>query len=194
MQGEPHPVCYEFLRFYRQHRAVLGQVVSDPLLENGVPVQYFEEARLEYHAREGRVVISNLGEWYFQRNEPDPRLLQARPSGGEAPLRRSVLTMRVMASVSPVLAHPGEQVHLLVWVTDQLGRPLSGAAIRLQFTDTRGNPLAAPLTPQAFTTDSQGRLDIRLPVPNYRGHIAVGVSATFGGITGEAETAFRVWH
>ncbi len=192
--GEPHAVCYEFLRFYQQHRAVLGQVVSDPLLENGVPVQYFEEARLEYHAREGRVVLSNLGEWYFQQNEHDPQLLRPLPAGGEAPLRRAVLTLRVMATITPVLAHPGDQVHLIVWVTNQLGQPLEGATVQLQFTDTLGEPLTAPFTPQAFTTDDDGCLNVWLPVPDYRGHIAVRVHVTFDGITGEAETAFRVWH
>ncbi len=194
VEGALHPVCYEFLRFYQQHRTVLGQVVSDPLLENGVPVQYFEEARLEYHAREGRVVLSNLGEWYFQQNEHDPQLLRPLPAGGEAPLRRAVLTLRVMATITPVLAHPGDQVHLIVWVTDQLGQPLEGATVQLQFTNTLGEPLTAPFTPQAFTTDNDGCLNVWLPVPTYRGHIAVRIRATFDGITGEAETAFRVWH
>lgn len=193
-RGTLHAVCYEFLHFYLQHRDVLGPVVSDPLMENGVPVQYFEEARLEYHARTGRVVLSNLGEWYFQQTERDPQLLRPLPAGGDAPLRRAVLTTRVRAAVAPVLAHPAERVHLQVWVTDQVGRPLPGATVHLLFTDTTGAPLAAPLTPQAYTTDSRGCLSLWLPVPNYRGHIAVRVTATFEGTTGEAATAFRVWH
>ena len=195
--GKQHPVCYEFLKFYEKYKAYIGRVVSDPLEENGIPVQYFEGARLEYNPTHGRVTLSNLGEWYFQRYEPDPSLRLPLPPASNAPHRRAALQIEVRLAAEKILLFPGETQHIFIQVTNHLGEPLPGAQVSLRFLTPAGAPLSPtdPTRPQTLTTNAQGCAQAAITVPiNYRGRVVVRVSATFADQTGESETTFRVWH
>lgn len=57
---------YGFLRFWRAHGQVttFGYPITELLLEDGKPVQYFERARFEYHADHNAVLLGLIGSEY----------------------------------------------------------------------------------------------------------------------------------
>ena len=80
-----HVVSYAFLNFYDQNGGldVFGYPISEPLIENGYTVQYFQRMRMEWHperARDDRVTLGALGREYIDRyglcllyTSPSPR-------------------------------------------------------------------------------------------------------------------------
>ncbi len=81
-----HSLGYNFRLFYEQQggKAVFGYPISEVFLENGVPIQYFENARLEWHANLGRVEAGLLGTWAARdkREQPPFQRLPAAPADG----------------------------------------------------------------------------------------------------------------
>jgi LPXTG-site transpeptidase (sortase) family protein len=66
-----HTLAYAFRQFYDTHggQRVFGLPLSEVYLEAGIPVQYFERARLEWHAQHAQVVPSLLGSWAAQERQ-----------------------------------------------------------------------------------------------------------------------------
>jgi LPXTG-site transpeptidase (sortase) family protein len=79
--GEPvlfaetgHTLGYSFRRFFEQHGgvAILGMPITEVFLDEGRPVQYFERARLEWHATGATVLAGHLGRWAAQDRMTEP--------------------------------------------------------------------------------------------------------------------------
>lgn len=64
-----HTLAYNFRLFWDQNGGlpVFGYPISEVFLEDGRPVQYFERARLEWHANVGLVLAGQLGRWAGER-------------------------------------------------------------------------------------------------------------------------------
>lgn len=186
-----HAVCYEFLSFYRRYGAVIGPPVSDALWENGVLVQYFTAARLV--CQNGRIVPSDLGEWYFQMQEPDKSARQPVPPGDFAPAR-SVVSVRVQAAVEKVTTFRNQTQTLYVLATDQTGTPLPHAALHITLMNMDGVIIDNPINAQVHYTDEQGVAVIRFAAPNTVGRVVVQVTVTAAGHSGATQTSFRVWY
>ncbi len=60
-----HTLAYNFRLHYegRGGLPVFGYPITEVFLENGIPVQYFERARLEWHAPLATVTAGHLGRW-----------------------------------------------------------------------------------------------------------------------------------
>jgi LPXTG-site transpeptidase (sortase) family protein len=60
-----HTLGYAFQAFYEQHDGVsmFGYPLTEVFAEGGRPVQYFERARMEWHADLGVVQVGHLGRW-----------------------------------------------------------------------------------------------------------------------------------
>lgn len=60
-----HTLAYSFRAFFDQHGglAIFGYPLTEVYIEDGRPVQYFERARLEWHANLGIVQAGHLGRW-----------------------------------------------------------------------------------------------------------------------------------
>ncbi|NJP06128.1 MAG: sortase [Chloroflexaceae bacterium] len=69
-----HTLAYQFRDFFDQHGGLtlLGLPLTEVYLDAGRPVQYFERARLEWHADLLRVEASHLGRWAAQGKEALP--------------------------------------------------------------------------------------------------------------------------
>lgn len=178
-----HPVCYEFLPFYERHRALLGRVVSDPLMENGVPVQYFEGARLEYRATAigNMVVVSDLGEWYFNRVGLPISLLNPVRSHGNAP---RVLNLSVATAVEKVVLGRGQSQTVYVAVLDQVGMPVSGAQVVV---------LVGRMPKARGYTDAKGLWSGTFAAPDKAGDFEVRTTVDYAGMNAVGYTSFRVW-
>ena len=186
-----HAMCYEFLAFYRRYGAVIGPPVSDALWEDGVLVQYFVAARLVY--QNGRIVPSDLGEWYFQMQEPDKSARQPVPPGNFAPAR-SVVSVRVLATVEKVTTSRNRPQTLYVLATDQTGTPLPHAAMHITLMNVDGAAIESPVNGEVYYTDDQGVAVIGFDTPNVVGRVVVQVVVTAGSHSGMTQTSFRVWY
>lgn len=60
-----HTLGYNFRQFYEQRGglAIFGLPLTEVFIEDGRPVQYFERARLEWHAQLMQVQAGHLGRW-----------------------------------------------------------------------------------------------------------------------------------
>lgn len=76
-----HTLAYGFRAFYDSHGGlpVLGLPLTEVYVEDGQPVQYFERARLEWHANVGLVQAGHLGRWAAQGRETQPAFAPASP-------------------------------------------------------------------------------------------------------------------
>lgn len=69
-----HTLAYSFRQFYDRAggAVVFGFPLTEVYLEDGHPVQYFERARLEWHAESITVEVGHLGRWAAQGREHLP--------------------------------------------------------------------------------------------------------------------------
>ncbi len=71
-----HALSFAFLDYYEAQggEEVFGYPITEPLLERGLIVQYFQRARMEWHPDKKRVQLGLLGEEYFEARGLDPAL------------------------------------------------------------------------------------------------------------------------
>jgi len=71
-----HALSFAFLDYYQAQGEdeVFGYPITEPFLERGLIVQYFQQARMEWHPDKKRVQLGLLGEEYFEARGLDPAL------------------------------------------------------------------------------------------------------------------------
>jgi LPXTG-site transpeptidase (sortase) family protein len=74
-----HTLAYSFRAFFDTHGGLpmLGFPLTEVFMEHGLPVQYFERTRLEWHAEEQLVLAGHLGRWAAQGHDHDPAFAAA---------------------------------------------------------------------------------------------------------------------
>ncbi len=74
-----HALSFAFLNYYEAQggEEVFGYPITEPFLEKGLIVQYFQRARMEWHPDKKRVQLGLLGEEYFEARGLDPALRAA---------------------------------------------------------------------------------------------------------------------
>lgn len=90
-----HSLSYSFLEYWNANGGVrvLGFPVSEPVMENGFLVQYFERARMEYHPEKASsgfgIELGLLGKQYLAAHPDIAARLQPASRGAEPPPARS---------------------------------------------------------------------------------------------------------
>jgi LPXTG-site transpeptidase (sortase) family protein len=81
-----HTLAYNFRQFYEalNGRLVFGSPLTEVFLEDGRPVQYFEQARLEWHADRDEVRIGDLGRWAAVTHTAEPAFQPLSALSGDA--------------------------------------------------------------------------------------------------------------
>lgn len=71
-----HTLAYVFRQFYDGNGGLtmFGFPLTEVFLEEGRPVQYFERARLEWHADMGQVLAGHLGRWAAEAQAQHPAM------------------------------------------------------------------------------------------------------------------------
>ncbi len=71
-----HALSFAFLDYYQARGGVevFGYPITEPFLERGLIVQYFQRARMEWHPDKKRVQLGLLGEEYSEARGLDPAL------------------------------------------------------------------------------------------------------------------------
>ncbi len=214
VQGDTLPVCGKFLPTYERYRGFLGRVVSQALDEvvgmQRTTVQYFEYGRLELRLgaqNDWQATLSPLGELYFSLQGEDPALLDPRPPSNNAPAF-SVTSLQVLISVEHLTLHQNESQTIYITVLDQIGQPVTGAAVQVDLCWLDDH---ADVSPEAQTvttvgalgekcvpvgevwTDAEGRGTVKTVAPATMGHIEIEVQVEAQGVTAHGKSSFRVW-
>ena len=150
-----HAACFKFLEYWRNNGGLdmFGYPITEYMIENGRIVQYFQRAKMEWYPEkpEGqRMHLAPLGAIYYDWAQLDRNRLKANPKS--AGIAQQVTSIRARASVLDAVVARSESQTAYVFVSDQLGNPLSGVAVTLivhfadgdkSFTLTPTNELGA---------------------------------------------------
>lgn len=194
-----HTVSYAFLTFFQQNGGldVFGYPISEPLIENGRIVQYFQRTRLEWHPerpRGDRVVVGALGLAYIQKfGVPEeyrrPQPLSARPATVSPSEEKT--SLRAYAFVRyPVTGREGYQT-VYLYVTDAGRQPMRGvqATVKVYFP---GESAVYPMN----ATDSRGVSSLTFyfsGLPSGQ-KIVIEVTVQAGTQVITVPTSFVVWY
>jgi len=189
-----YSVCFAFLEFFEQNGGVaqFGYPISPFEFRNNQIVQYFENARFEWHpglAEGQRVRLTDLGRIYFDQLSEDPVFLKPPPRGDAGP--NLVLSLQVHAFPSKAVTTSSDEQTIYVLIQDQNLQPVAGAngaaAIRLpsgdmlqqniDFNDKGVGKLIFP-----FSNQPNGKL------------VNVDISVMYNDLVGKTTTSFRIWY
>ncbi len=155
-----HSVCYKFLEYYRKAGGLdmFGYPITQFEDENGLIVQYFQRAKMEWQPSKPvgqQVQLTNLSVILAKAGAVPPSAISPQLPPNDAPPRVSAgpTSIRARGSVLNGFAAPSGIQSAYVLVVDQLGRPVQSAAVSLivHYAQPKRN-VAYQLAP----TDKQG--------------------------------------
>jgi hypothetical protein len=154
-----HTICYKFLDYWRKAGGLdmFGYPISEYLNEDGVIVQYFQRAKMEWQPAKPvgqQIQLTAIGEIYAKTGAVPRRAIAPQPPPNDVQGRFSGPTsIQARGSVLNGFAAPSGIQSAYVLVVDQLGRPVQSAAVSLivHYAQPKRN-IAYQLAP----TDKQG--------------------------------------
>lgn len=186
-------VCLQFLDFYRTNgeAGLFGNPISPSVYQNGILVQYFENARFEWRTDgfQSRVVPSALGRMYFDLLGEDP--VQLNPVEPKNATINPVLAIKVRAFVSkPVTRSSGDQtIFIIVRSQTNQGIPNAAGSVRIRLPDQSVQSIQ-------FTTDAHGLAQASFGFSNQNvGEvIPIEITVIYQDLIGVTQTSFRTWY
>lgn len=184
-------VCYAFRQFYERHHGgeFFGNPISNLEMQQGLVVQYFERARLEWHAERmpgQRVTLSDLGRVYFETRMGDWTLSQPSAVEGFPPPQRA---FHVHAFIDKLLVSSNSLGKLFVIAHDPFSFPARGAAVQADFVFPDGRQNTYQLPPIGEDGISQMDFVVGEMPPNQT--VEIRVDVLYEGQTLLASTWFR---
>lgn len=183
----------EFLAFYEESQgaSLFGPPISPEMDEGGTRVQYFQNARLEWHpdAPLGyRVQVGPLGEAHYRQVGifDDPG--RNRPLDSAA-VREAVVSTNLRA---PILFADERQALFVDVHTPEGKRPVIGASVEVALT-YNGKTETVKLPDTDGTGHTQSVLMLRDVEPGQKVQIVVTASAPGGEAIGKATQSFKTW-
>ena len=188
------PVCFAFLEFFDQYGGIsqFGYPISGFEYHENKIVQYFEKARLEWQpwkAEGQRVVVSDLGRMYFDKSGEDLGLLSpVKPLNNTS---TDIVNLQVRAFVWKAVTLATDSQLIFVIVQDQNLQPVANASCTtlVHWPDGRAEP--STLT---TNTNGVGIVPLSFTSQPYGSLIYIDVACTFGGLSGNTTTSFRIWY
>ena len=186
-------VCYSFLDFYDRNggRNQFGDPISNTEEHNGQYVQYFQNARFEWHPDLDpgqRVVLAHLGSQYFSHQAEDPALLLPKQDGN---IINSIRNLRVRAyPIKAVTGKAGSQT-IYVMVQDQRLLPVANVEVTLSLRIP--GQAESPLSVTTTTNDAGiAQLTFSFSAEEV-GVATIQVNASRGDLEAGTTTSFRIW-
>jgi hypothetical protein len=187
-----HTTGYAFLDYFDMHGGsdILGFPITEFKLENGRIVQYFQRTRMEWHPEfppGQRVQLGELGQVYATTRLP-PSVLQ--PPSDQITTAAQVTAIRAIASLRWAVSKPAGQQTLHVYVLDQRGRPVSGAAVSavVSFPTGDKNVTLGPTDVDGHTQAAFGLGQLAAGQS-----VVVHVQASWAMFVADTQTSFFVW-
>jgi hypothetical protein len=189
-----YSVCLAFLDFFKAYGGVaqFGNPISPFQFQENLIVQYFEKARFEWRADrpEGqRVVLTDLGRFYFDQLGEDPALL--KPVTPLDATINPVLSIKAHAFVAKPLTGSSGQQTVYVIVQSQTLQAVSNATGKatIYWPDGRTEEYF-------FTTNKSGLGTVTLNfVDQKQGELVpIDIVVVYQGLGSRTRTSFRVWY
>ena len=188
-----YAVCLAFLDFFKAHGGVaqFGNPISPFQFQENLIVQYFENARFEWRADrpEGqRVVLTDLGRYYFDQLGEDPALLNpVRPLDATI---NPILSIKAHAFVAKPLTGPSGQQTVYVMVQSQTFQAVSDATGKatVRWPDGRTEDYF-------FTTNRAGLGTVALNFAEQKQGelVPIDIVVVYQGLGSTTRTSFRIW-
>lgn len=190
-----HTVASAFLRYLEARGDVgfFGYPITEMMVENRRIVQYFQRARLEWHPDNPpnlRVQLGRLGEIYLDQFPPPPEVREPSSGGSRLVDPPQVSSLEVVASVSHPFTGQNQPQTLYVFVYQQDGNPLMGAAVQAVIHFPEGD--------RAITLTDTNELGLSWQVFDV-GQVPAGetvsieIVVSFGDVERTTQTSFLVW-
>lgn len=188
-----HTIVYAFLDYFDTHGGldILGYPITEFKLENGRYVQYLQRARMEWHPElpsDQRVQLGKLGEIYATTRLA-PSLLQPG-SAALAPDVPQITSLDATASLRYAITGQSGQQTLHVYVLDQRGQPVQGAASVAVVRFPAGDRTET-LPPTDANGHSQVSFDLGQLNPGQL--VVIQVKASWAALVTQTQTSFFVW-
>ena len=189
-------VCFSFLDFYNKYGGELqfGYPISPFEYHDGIIVQYFQKARMEWRPSnpEGeRVVLTDLGSLAFDKFKEDPvRKDPVQPLN--ASIQPAIISLQVRAFVWKAVTTGSDQQTIFIIVNDQSGQPLNNAACTATI-----HWMGEPAQVINGNTNSSGIGTIQLSFVNKPSGslILIDVNCQYeSNLTGSTTASFRIWY
>ena len=189
-----YSVCFAFRDFFEQNGGVaqFGYPISPFEFRNNLIVQYFDNARFEWHPEraEGlRVGITDLGRIYFEQLGEDPGFKKPVTQGVAGP--NLVLTLQADAFPGRAVTKANDEQTVYVLVRDQNLQSVSGARGSATIRLASGQIIQQPFESNArgvgllrfnFTNQPNGQL------------VYVDISVAYNNLEAKTTTSFRIWY
>jgi hypothetical protein len=194
-----HSLCNSFREYFLQHGGLdrFGYPITEFTVEGDQIVQYFQRARMEWHPEKlpgQKVQLGPVGDEQYtyagldiRRRSPNYNIEAVSGISNADSVRALVARGSVINSVA---VSAGTQT-TFVFVTDQLGRPISGAAVTLVVHYAEGDEVfTLPPTTAAGTTFRT------FDVPTVKAGTIVSMDfiLAYAGLFTQTRTSYMVWY
>jgi len=201
-----HVVSYSFLDYFRAKGGIdiFGYPRSEFMYEDGLIVQYFQRARMEWHPEYSppRMRLTPLGQIYVERfgvpreyeqPQPPPAGFSLTPlPGTTSPAPESTITrLNVSATVRYIITGREGGQTVFVYVTDQRNQPVKGANVRMTVKYQAGDQNFDFEDPTNDSGFARYYFDITPTTPGQK--VVIDVIVTYGSLTGRTQTFFLSW-
>jgi hypothetical protein len=188
-----YSVCFAFLDFYKANggKTQFGNPISPFEFHENLIVQYFESARFEWRADrpEGqRVVLTDLGRFYFDQLGEDPALL--KPVKPVDATINPILSIKVHAFVAKSLTRSTGQQTVYAIVQSQTQQAISNATGKVTVHWPNGRT-----DDYFFTTNSAGLGTVTFNFADQKHGelVPIEVTVVYEGLGSTTRTSFRIW-
>jgi hypothetical protein len=189
--GTDHAVELAFLDYFLAKGGldIFGYPRSEYMLENGVVVQYFQRARMEWYPEITQMRLAPVGEMtidVFSLNEPSfdpappPTVIESPP-----------IKLKISASVRYVIMGQEGGQTVYVYVADQNGDPVEGAGVSMVIKYPSGDE-AYPFDELTDSTGFTGQ-HFQVPPTSSGEKVVITVTATSAGVSTTTQTFFFAW-
>jgi predicted cupin superfamily sugar epimerase len=189
-------VCYAFLGFFEKYGGIdqFGYPISNFEIHDDRIVQYFQRARFEWHPERPtgqRVVLTNLGDKYFDIRDENPKRLLPVPVSISNNRPLTILDLKVRAyALSSILTSSGLQTVYIV-VQDQNLYPVSNADVVLEIELPSGETRRT-IVPER--TDKNGITKFNFTFEDQpSGLTKINIQARASKLQSKTITSFRIW-
>jgi len=191
-------ICYDFLEFFEANggAAQFGYPISNYEIRNGLMVQNFQRARLEWHPElpSGEQILpADLGKEYFTlMNENPVRLLSVQPPGIAGDTHGALVTeLQLRGFFENSVTHSnGEQTAFII-LQDQKVDGVPEAKITLEIQGSDGNTLETV----ELTTNKYGFIEHTFSFNDQPpGRAKVKITAEYENLRETSNSSFWIWH
>ena len=182
-----------FLTFYEKYNGELlfGRPITPQIDEAGMRIQYFDNARLEWHPElplDYRVQVGLLGEAHYRQVGLFLNPGRSRPLDS-ATVREAIISASFRA---PIMYRGDNQVVYVQVQTPEGHRPVTGVKIELAIS-YNGRTELMELDETDGAGYTQGDLALGNVAPGQNVKVRVTASAPGGPTIGTTSQSFRVW-